>query len=724
MVIHLKTAHDGTGIVKSSFNCRLQNEVFMSAIIQLEHVTKTFPARRGSRDLRGRGGFGDWLRGRKEEHFTALRDISLEVAAGESLGIIGRNGSGKSTLLSIIAGVTLPTEGFARVHGRVASLLELGAGFNPVLTGRENIYLNAGLLGMRHAQVDAVYDEIVRFSGIGAFMDQPVETYSSGMYVRIAFSVAAFVNPDIFLADEVLAVGDAEFQRKCRAKIGELREQGKTIVFVSHDLGIVNTLCERIVLLDKGGMIQRETPQKTITYYLRQVGRDKGIHTFSEGAQEAVHCDGHISVFHNQEEVSAPGGFRMELASLGQRHASTDADWEVVEGGPAGCTLAGRMMRLPLLLLWRLRFEQGGFVWRIEMEAERDCTLTEITAQLFLPDAYTRWIYGEVSGDFPQITPADTEWNVVVAQEMKTPVTAVLPEDATPLPPLVFHLHRENPFFSLFWANTEYMNHGRVLCATAHFPETDHTFTKGMHPLIEITMDMNVSRDEVEKRVSVDRTLDCGRLSARFEKGRIRLSWDGNELTTYLHVYATMLIAQLWNDSQNLFWGDVEALPGGIRLRGDSRRFPFSQEWEITGGVNAISLRISLDVREELEVQEYHTSMVLPAHYRRWKTAYEADDFPAYDSAQSNWIHCNRRYDTGTFIAAESASLPAVFIRTDGTAPPVRMTALNTSFAEHARVLQALCPSGPGPMRFAPGRHAYFSGTIGVETAAPDAPLD
>ena len=382
------------------------------------------------------------------------------------------------------------------------------------------------------------------------------------------------------------------------------------------------------------------------------------------------------------------------------------------------------MMRLPLLLLWRLRFEQGGFVRRIEMEAERDCTLTEITAQLFLPDAVHPLDIRGGFGRFPANHARRHGMECCRGPGDENPRNGSVAGgcDAAAAPRV--SSAPGEPFFSLFWANTEYMNHGRVLCATAHFPETDHTFTKGMHPLIEITMDMNVSRDEVEKRVSVDRTLDCGRLSARFEKGRIRLSWDGNELTTYLHVYATMLIAQLWNDSQNLFWGDVEALPGGIRLRGDSRRFPFSQEWEITGGVNAISLRISLDVREELEVQEYHTSMVLPAHYRRWKTAYEADDFPAYDSAQSNWIHCNRRYDTGTFIAAESASLPAVFIRTDGTAPPVRMTALNTSFAEHARVLQALCPSGPGPMRFAPGRHAYFSGTIGVETAAPDAPLD
>ncbi|HNY86115.1 MAG TPA: ABC transporter ATP-binding protein, partial [Candidatus Hydrogenedentes bacterium] len=275
------------------------------AAIEVQHVSKSFPARRGARDLRGRGGLRDWILGRKSETFEALKDITFSVEQGETLGIIGRNGSGKSTLLSILAGVTLPSGGSVTVRGRIASLLELGAGFHPILTGRENIYLNAGLLGMRHAQTDAVYDEIVRFSGIGDFIDQPVETYSSGMYVRIGFSVAVHANPDIFLVDEVLSVGDEEFQRQCRRKIGELREQGKTIVFVSHDLGIVNTLCERVVLLSGGRMLDRGSTQKTINYYLRQVGAEKGIHNFSGGETEVTLCEGRVSVYHRGEELSA-----------------------------------------------------------------------------------------------------------------------------------------------------------------------------------------------------------------------------------------------------------------------------------------------------------------------------------------------------------------------------------------------------------------------------------
>jgi len=694
----------------------------MSPLIKLSHVNKSFPARRGSRDLRGRGGVGDWLLGRKEGEFQALRDISLDVEAGESLGIIGKNGSGKSTLLSLIAGVTLPTSGEVQVSGRVASLLELGAGFNPVLTGRENIYLNAGLLGMRHAQVDEVYDDIVRFSGIGDFIDQPVETYSSGMYVRIGFSVAAFVNPDIFLADEVLAVGDAEFQRKCRTKIGELREQGKTIVFVSHDLGSVNTLCERVVLLDKGRMVQRETAQKTITYYLRQVGREKGVHTFSEGDQEALHCDGRISVFKKQEEVSAAGGFCMEVCSLGQRHSSSDAEWEVVEAGPRGCSLSGRMLRLPLRLLWTLRFEQGLLSWDVALELERACALNEINVQFFLPTVYTEWMCNDMAGIFPQIAPGDMEWNVVAAPEGNASATAVFPDETSDFPAIVFTLQRENPYFGLFWANTEYMRYSRVLNLPARFPEVESRFAAGIHRLIQVSLDMNVPRQGIVDRVRSDRILECGSLAARFERGQIRLSWGDREISAFLHVYCSMLIGDLWNDSQNLSWGSVETIDGGMRVRGDSRRFPFAQVWEITRRHNAIGLAIWLEVRDEVSITEYHVSAMLAGQFETWRTQHEEGVFPAHDKNQSNWIHCNRNYAAGSQISASGASLPRVYLTTEEACPQMRMTALNTSYIEHARVLQALRPSEHGRTVFTPGRHLLFSGGVSVENGDGEHP--
>lgn len=684
----------------------------MNEIIKLDHVTKRFPVRRGSRDLRGKGGLGDWIKGRKEGRFTALHDISLAVAQGESLGIIGKNGSGKSTLLSIIAGVTVPSEGMVQVYGRVASLLELGAGFNPVLTGRENIYLNAGLLGMRQAQVDAVYDEIVRFSGISEFMEQPVETYSSGMYVRIGFSVAAFVNPDIFIADEVLAVGDAEFQRKCRAKIGELREQGKTIVFVSHDLGIVNTLCERIILLDKGCMVQRDTAQKTITYYLRQVGREKGIHTFAAGRTEAVFCDGRISLFHDQEEVSAPTGFQIEFISLGQIQSSTDAEWDIEEGDSSGCKAVGRMLRMPVLLRWDMRIDKDTLSWRVAIEAEREMAIEEITIRFFMPMAYNQWMYDGQSGEFPEIIPSDTAWRVVVSGSADISETACLPEPGSGLPPAMFHVESEYERFRLYWMSSDYLSSSRVLCAQARYPEKDCIFQKGNHELVETCVALNILEDQVAEHMAAKKMIRDGDLSLSLDRGKVIINWKGVCITWLHHLYTSVLIGGLWNDSMNLHWGKFIRNADGILQKGESRRFPFSQEWEVGIENGVLLLRIWMQSETEMDLQEMQTSIILPASYTRWKTDHEQGSYGEYTAGMNDWIHCNRIYEPGKVIYAGGSDMPAVEMRVSDDCPEVRMTAINTGYQEQGRVLQALRTSEKGCFHLPAGRHLYFSGTI------------
>ncbi len=203
------------------------------------------------------------------EDFWALNDISFKVEPGESLGIIGRNGAGKSTLLKILSRITPPTKGRITTRGRIASLLEVGTGFHPELTGRENIFFNGSLLGMRRREITERFDEIVDFSGTEKFLDTPLKHYSSGMQLRLAFSVAAFLEPEILIIDEVLAVGDAEFQKKCLGKMENVTKSGRTILFVSHQLGIVSQLCRKVILLDKGTLLSEGPPEKIINEYSR-----------------------------------------------------------------------------------------------------------------------------------------------------------------------------------------------------------------------------------------------------------------------------------------------------------------------------------------------------------------------------------------------------------------------------------------------------------------------
>ncbi|MBI3469648.1 MAG: ABC transporter ATP-binding protein [Planctomycetes bacterium] len=207
---------------------------------------------------------------RKRQYYRevwALRDVSLEIAPGQTVGLVGRNGSGKSTLLQLICGTLTPTTGQVEVRGRVAALLELGAGFNPEFTGRENVHLNAAILGLSKSEIDSRYDEIVAFSEIGDFIEQPVKTYSSGMYVRLAFAVATCAEPDILIVDEALAVGDEAFQRKCFARLQQFKERGGTILFVSHSSAAVIELCDTAHLLDRGERLLSGRPKTVIGQY-------------------------------------------------------------------------------------------------------------------------------------------------------------------------------------------------------------------------------------------------------------------------------------------------------------------------------------------------------------------------------------------------------------------------------------------------------------------------
>ncbi len=205
---------------------------------------------------------------RQTNYIWALNDVSFEVEEGKVLGIIGRNGAGKSTLLKVLSRVTEPTKGLVVVRGRVGSLLEVGTGFHPELTGRENIYLNGAILGMKRAEIERKFDEIVAFSEVEQFIDTPVKRYSSGMYLRLAFAVAAHLEPEILVVDEVLAVGDAAFQKKCLGKMGDVAQQGRTVLFVSHNMSAILRLTEEAIVLDKGRLILRAPSAEAVDFYL------------------------------------------------------------------------------------------------------------------------------------------------------------------------------------------------------------------------------------------------------------------------------------------------------------------------------------------------------------------------------------------------------------------------------------------------------------------------
>ena len=295
----------------------------MTTAVKVEHLGKRFLLGESiEHTLSSR--VGDLLRGRVRraagrEEFWALRDVNFEVKEGEALGIIGGNGAGKSTLLKVLSRITPPTEGRARVKGRLSSLLEVGTGFHPELTGRENVFLNGAILGMRKAEVQRKFDEIVAFSGVEKFIDTPVKRYSSGMYVRLAFAVAAHLEPDVLIIDEVLAVGDADFQKRCLGKMNDVAKQGRTVLFVSHNMAAVQKLCSWAIWMREGQVASSGEPGEVIGAYLEASGQH---------ASGEADCPGYLYWRESTTEAEDAGITSLQLLGADGRPQQSAATFE------------------------------------------------------------------------------------------------------------------------------------------------------------------------------------------------------------------------------------------------------------------------------------------------------------------------------------------------------------------------------------------------------------
>jgi ABC-type polysaccharide/polyol phosphate transport system ATPase subunit len=255
--------------------------------VRLDRIGKKYKIRGRSSS---RGGWYQRSFSRRSPDMWAVRDVSFEVRQGEALGIVGHNGAGKTTILKLLSGITTPTRGQITIRGRLAALVEVGSGFHPELTGRENVYLHGAMLGMRRSEITQKMESIVEFSGVSKYIDMPVKRYSSGMYVRLGFSIAAHLDPDILLLDEVLAVGDLAFQSKCLERIAELRKSGRTIIFVSHDLAAVYRICDRAVLLDHGQVVMDGAPRPVIDEYQHMAFSNEDAGFGSTSSKREAEC--------------------------------------------------------------------------------------------------------------------------------------------------------------------------------------------------------------------------------------------------------------------------------------------------------------------------------------------------------------------------------------------------------------------------------------------------
>lgn len=388
--------------------------------IAVKHVSKSFGSQNSSYSFLINGIKKLFMR--KQPLFKVLDDISFEVHEGESFGIIGKNGSGKSTLLKIIAGVTCADTGSIKTHGNIISLLEVGAGFSPLLSGLENIYLNASLNGLEKSMIESKINSIIEFSGIADSIHKPLYQYSSGMAVRLGFSIAVHSNPDILIVDEALAVGDTNFQGKCIDKILSLKQSGCTILFVSHDLSLVSGLCDRALFLNDCKVAALGQASQVVSSYLQFCGDDQSHYKVEKGDLKLYFNAGNIGLAYKNQMLTKAYGLYTSIYAYRTWHDSDQMIWQLEEQNDTRLSLIGKMRRLPIYQMWTVDLlDDNSFELSIYLKSDsnQDITADEIQASILLLPNFHNWQTQSHKGEFMSSQKDLNQWQQLAVAQPK-----------------------------------------------------------------------------------------------------------------------------------------------------------------------------------------------------------------------------------------------------------------------------------------------------------------
>ncbi len=659
------------------------------------------------------------------ENLWALKDINFAIEKGESVGIIGENGSGKSTILKLIAGMLKSDRGEVEVLGRVSGLLELGAGFHPELTGRENLYLNASMFGINEHEIDVKFEQIVEFAGIGRFIDAPIKCYSQGMFVRLAFAIAIHVEPEVLLIDDTLAVGDEDSQRKCVRKIFELKEQGKTIIFVTHDMNMVSHLCERTIFLKEGRIVEDGETKKIVNRYMETVGEKKGIAVVRKGPLRATFNNGKILLSWNGISLTKGLGGHACLLLFDRNYGSIRADWQVKRLSEHALLAEGKWRGLPITQKWYLHLEDSGsFFWQIEMDVEREgLQIKQVQVNLMLTNQYAHWLKPGAEGEFYPILPGDVSWEEIAPSSLKAHCLGVqecyLQRDRLPM--VIFEAEEEksSPLSAKIF-NSDYFTSARLLQFVSSTPKIG---SKGKSFCFSgrILFDLpDVGAYLVEKTQRVG--LNSGPLKLAFEDGRMRLFWDRIELTKSLGIYSTVVLSfatKSWQDSTQADWQVEEASEYKLIVSGKWRRLPITQKWEIVlEDKTSIRWKAEMEVHQKVNIEALQAHIVLSNKYEQWVTSDRQGrgKFPA--TFYNDWTDILQGAVTRGFVAAKSKereSLPTIMLNIGDEDLNHFAKIFNTGFQFKARVLQLCKVQSEDDMTILPGKYPCFQAKLHID---------
>ncbi|MFC1734799.1 ABC transporter ATP-binding protein [Candidatus Hydrogenedentota bacterium] len=680
--------------------------------VEIRGVSKRYPLRRESKMLVGE--ILSVIRRRKKEQFWALKNIDISVGSGETLGIIGPNGSGKSTLLKIISGMTTPSGGSVSVNGRVSSLLELGAGFHPYLSGHENVYLNGSLLGIPRHIIDRDFDKIVEFAGLARkFINQPVKDYSSGMYLRLAFAVAAFSNPEVLITDEILSVGDESFQRKCKGLLRDFIKQGKTIILVSHDMSMIRDLCDRVILLRHGKIIADGPSSKVVNYYLRSLGEENAVADLRKGPLRLNFNYGRLLIFVDDQECTSANGIVTTYTDENGEHHSPDAEWTVTRTDEKKIVIMGSWHGMPITERWIVEIMDEKTVhWTIEAKLEGAVeTLDQYTHGMFNTE-YSQWITSREMGYFPDITSADREFQIQSSYLPARDLFALRGE--TSLPSLEFSFRDDGKHNQLSFHNTNFQNLSRFVRIDSLDIDSVKSANDDWFSVLDATIRVASDDQRFEAlSASLGKTLVAGPMQISFAGGRIHVRCNGNSITKGKGLYTVFWMDEEWLDSPMALWTVVEHDETSIVAEGSWFGHPLKQVWRITTeGDSQFRWEVDTVFERETANTELFVRGDFVTAYEDWLTDREAGPFPVIEPRDSIWRDLTPWLQGRPIAAMGSASEEAPDIKLElpdtGLNPYVRFH--NSDYDTQFRLLEIRSNAVHRGLKLKAGVHPSFVG--------------
>lgn len=567
------------------------------------------------------------------DNFWALKGVSFDLERGETLGIIGENGAGKSTILKLIAGMLKPDRGEIKIKDKVSGLLELGAGFQPELTGKENVYLNAGLFGLSQRQIDEKYEEIASFADIGKFIYAPVKCYSQGMFVRLAFAIAIHVGPDILLIDDTLSVGDEHFQRKCIKKIFELKEQNKTIVFVTHDMNMLRRLCKRALCLKEGRIVKDGLTDEVIPLYTQMAGTKEGIGILERKPLTLIFNNGRLFLNWQDKLLTSNSG-GCAIFFIGNRwYSSLQADWEIRKESENKLLAIGKLYQLALIQIWRLELISDYEIrWDIDLELQEPVDIQEGCTNIMLVNEYAQWFSNLEKGVFPVIDDKNKNWQALLEGNILRKCIGVKATEkfGNKFPSLVFE--QSNYFYQsqtqIF--NTDYLSNCRVLqyktLGLQNYSTTQANRLGYFSGRIIINMP---DIDNYLTNIYEDSVLYNGKLRLTFDKGCAILYYDSINLTKPSHMNTSIYANKRWFFSNLAQWEVKKESKDKLVAKGRWQDFPIVQIWEIEMTSESSFLwKINIQVNEEIDLEEQHAWLMCSQDYKSWFCDYGKGFFP------------------------------------------------------------------------------------------------